>query len=83
MKRIAVEVCVGTHCTMMGALNIMELIGDMQREYRDRDIDIECVKCFGNCKDDRDAPVVMVNGDKITRATSERVMAKISEVINS
>jgi NADH:ubiquinone oxidoreductase subunit E len=81
MKRVKVEVCVGTHCTMMGAMNIIELIDDMKREYQDQEIEVETVKCFQDCKEARVAPVVVINGDKIHNATAERVMAKITEVI--
>lgn len=81
MKKVKVEICVGTHCTMMGAMNILELIDDMKKEYQDQGIEVETVKCYQHCKENRVAPIVKINGDIIENATSERVMAKITEVI--
>lgn len=79
MNTIKVQICAGTHCTMMGAMDIYEIIQNMQSEYENQVIEIDLVKCFGDCKVNQ-APVVMVNDHKITSATSEKVMEYIMKV---
>jgi NADH:ubiquinone oxidoreductase subunit E len=79
MKTVKVAICVGTHCTMMGAMDIYESITEMKEEYQQQHIEVELVKCFGVCKSN-DAPVVLVGDRRITSATSEKVMETIMEV---
>jgi NADH:ubiquinone oxidoreductase subunit E len=79
MKTVKVSICVGTRCTMMGALDIYESVTEMQEEYQGQRIEVELVKCFGVCKS-HDAPVVLVGDRRITSATSEKVMETIMEV---
>ncbi|HYH02978.1 MAG TPA: (2Fe-2S) ferredoxin domain-containing protein, partial [Bacillota bacterium] len=64
MKTVKVQICVGTHCTMMGAMDIYEIVNNMNEEYQEQQIEVEMVKCFGDCKTNQ-APVVMVDGRKI------------------
>jgi len=35
MKNILVEVCAGTHCTMMGAMNIIDAIHSLEEFNQD------------------------------------------------
>ncbi|HOP73662.1 MAG TPA: (2Fe-2S) ferredoxin domain-containing protein [Bacillota bacterium] len=77
MKPVTVQICVGTHCTMMGAMNLYEALQSMQEEGLE--ITIDLVRCFGDCKAN-EAPVVVVNDKKIVSATSEKVMEYIMEV---
>lgn len=79
MKTVKVQICVGTHCTMMGAMHIYDFIQALQSEYSNQEIEVELVKCFGDCKSN-EAPLVFVNGQKIVSATSEKVMETIMEV---
>jgi len=77
MKPVTVQICVGTHCTMMGAMHLYEVLQSMQEEGLE--ITIDLVRCFGDCKTN-EAPVVVVNDKKIVSATSEKVMEYIMEV---
>ncbi len=82
MKTVKVQICFGTHCTMMGAMDIYESVNQLREELIDRQIDIQIVKCFGDCKSNLDAPVVLIDEKKITGATSEKVMAEIMNGVN-
>ncbi len=82
MKTVKVQICFGTHCTMMGAMDIYESINQLRDELIERPIEIQVVKCFGDCKSNQDAPVVLVNEKKITKATREEVMAEIMSGVN-
>ncbi len=77
MKIIPVKICFGTHCTMMGAMDILEAVTEIKETMSDCSIEIEIVKCFGDCNSDRYAPVVVVGGERLNSATTEQVMAKI------
>ncbi len=82
MKTVKVQICFGTHCTMMGAMDLYEAVSQIRDELSDQEIEIQVVKCFGDCKSNLDAPVVLVNEKKITAATSEKVMAEIMSEVN-
>ncbi len=79
MKTILVQICFGTHCTMMGAMDILESVHGMKEEIHDYNIQVEIVKCFGDCKADH-APVVIVDQQRLNSATTDQVMARIMEV---
>lgn len=81
MEKIVVEVCAGTHCTMMGAMNIMDAVASLN-EIRPPmapycDVEVRPVKCMKLCKDGAHGPMVMVSGTLIERAESDAVMAAI------
>lgn len=72
---INLKICMGTHCTMMGNLNIEAAIEGLQEEYPGQ-IEIQPIKCLKFCKNNQ-APVVELNGEIITNATVERVVSEI------
>ncbi|HAE91927.1 NAD(P)H-dependent oxidoreductase subunit E [Tissierella praeacuta] len=74
-----VKICMGTHCTMMGNLNLQENLEDLQLEYPGK-IEIEAVKCLKFCEDNK-APVVELNGKIITNASAEKIISEILEVV--
>jgi NADH:ubiquinone oxidoreductase subunit E len=76
---VRIKVCMGTHCTMMGNLNLQENLESLQIEYPGK-IEIEAVKCLKYCEENG-APVVDINGELIKNATPEIVISKIIEVI--
>lgn len=74
-----VKVCMGTHCTMMGNLNLQESLEELQLEYPEQ-IEIEAIKCLNFCKNDK-APVVELNGEIITNASSEKIISEILQLV--
>lgn len=48
MKKIKIELCTGTSCHLMGALDISVLMERLKREYGDK-IEISLCTCLGNC----------------------------------
>lgn len=76
---VKVKICMGTHCTMMGNLNLQENLEHLQLEYPGQ-IEIEAVKCLKFCENDN-APVVELNGITITNASAEKVISEILEVV--
>lgn len=84
MPKILVEVCAGTHCTMMGAMDIIsavEGLAEMRSELGSEcEIEVRPVPCNHTC-DKRDlAPVVFVDGEMMTNTDTESVMEKVSAI---
>ena len=77
MNTIRVEVCVGTQCTLMGAMDILEALTSLQEVDAALDIAVQPVPCRNLCDDGRQAPVVIINGDVLLQTDSESVMARI------
>jgi UbiD family decarboxylase len=81
MKTVLVKICFGTHCTMMGAMDILESVNEMKAELGEGEVEVEVVKCF-DCKTPANAPIVIVGEQRIIAATAEKVMSKIMEEVN-
>ncbi|WP_353093178.1 NAD(P)H-dependent oxidoreductase subunit E [Tissierella praeacuta] len=76
---VNVKICMGTHCAMMGNLNLQESIENLQSEYPGK-IEIEAVKCLKYCENNK-APVVEINGKIITNASAEKIISQILEEV--
>ncbi|MFP4020240.1 MAG: (2Fe-2S) ferredoxin domain-containing protein [Halanaerobium sp.] len=74
------EICVGSHCSLVGALNILDTLEELQEEYPEQ-IQIERVECMDRCEDIKKAPIVKVDDELITSAQNQMVISKIMERI--
>lgn len=81
-----VKVCVGSHCTLLGSMSILDQIDDLKEiisddsdNYRDEDLEVEAIKCLGFCKntDEKVAPVIVIDDEPMFNATGQIVMEKI------
>lgn len=81
MGKIVVEVCAGTHCTMMGSMDIIDAVHSLEEIRQDIedacDIEVTAVPCMNLCKGSIHGPFVKVDGVQIEQAESEVVMAAI------
>ena len=81
MGTIHVEVCAGTHCTMMGAMNILDAIHSLEELQQQMDnpcnIEVKAVPCMNLCREHVQGPFVRVEDKLIAHAESESVMAAI------
>lgn len=85
MAKITVEVCAGTHCVMMGSMNIIDAVHSLQELSTGHkpacEVEVVAVPCTSQCKqEDVNGPFVKVNGKLIAEAESETVMAAIMDV---
>lgn len=85
MKRLEVKVCACTQCIMNGAMDIVESIESLQKLKNQLRFNAS-IKVIANeslChKNESDiSPLVILNGERIERATSEIVTAKIISII--
>ncbi|NYB74776.1 NAD(P)H-dependent oxidoreductase subunit E [Sedimentibacter hydroxybenzoicus DSM 7310] len=81
-----VKVCVGSNCTLLGAMSILDQIDDLKiiisedsDNYNDEELEVEAIRCLGFCKntDEKVAPIVVIDGETMYNATSQTVMEKI------
>lgn len=86
MKRLDVRVCVCTQCVMCGAMDIVESIESLQklRSQLRFNATINVVANERLCEHDNvdHSPLVIVNGERIEKATSEIVTAKIIGLVS-
>ncbi len=79
---VKIEVCVGSHCALVGGLNILESLEDLKEDYPEQ-IKLKKVECLDVCDDIKRSPVVKVDDEVITAAQSEVVMSKVMERIDT
>lgn len=81
-----VKVCVGSNCTLLGSMSILDQIDDLKDIisedpdcYNNEELEVEAIKCMGFCKKtDKDiAPVVVIDDETMYNATGQAVMEKI------
>lgn len=71
-----VTVCMGSHCVMVGSMNIMTQLEELKESMPEINLELDMVKCLGGCKEGK-APVVIIDGEMIKGASSQDIMAKI------
>ncbi|MGM0438096.1 MAG: (2Fe-2S) ferredoxin domain-containing protein [Bacillota bacterium] len=77
---VKVKICVGSHCSLVGALNILDTLEELKEEYPEQ-IQIKRVECMDRCGDIKNAPVVKVDDELITSAQTQVVISKVMERI--
>lgn len=88
MKEIHIDICCGARCAMMGAFDLLDKIESLKEEIEGQDlifpngsIVVNPVPCTQECKGEKvsKAPIVIIDGEKMTKATAPKVMEKILE----
>lgn len=81
-----VKVCVGSNCTLLGSMSILDQLEDLRDiidedkdNYHNEELEVEAIKCIGYCKEkgEKVAPIVVIDDEPIFRATGQAVMEKI------
>ncbi len=82
-----VKVCVGSNCTLLGSMNILDQLDDLKDiiledadNFSDEELEVEAIKCLGFCKEkekENVAPIVVIDNEPMFNATSQIVMEKI------
>lgn len=87
MKKLEVKVCVCTNCVMNGALDLVDSIESLQKLKTQlrfgAAVKVNATEslCAEHSHGDQ-SPLVIINGEKIEKATSEIVMSKIISMIS-
>lgn len=85
MQKLEVKVCVCTQCVMNGAMDIVESIEGLQKLKNQLRFNMTIKVSANEClceKGDDVAPLVTINSERIEKATSEIVTAKIISLIS-
>lgn len=77
---VNIDICLGSHCSLVGALDVLESLESLQEEYPGQ-ININKVKCMDECDDMSKAPVVKVDDEVIYSAQNQVVLSKVMERI--
>ena len=85
MPKINIDICAGTHCTMMGSMDIIASIESLieLNELSDYELVIRPVPCTNECDHGKFSPIVMVDGETITQADSETIMSVILQKVHT
>ncbi len=81
MEKIKIEICCGTACYLLGAARLMELEGSLPADLAGC-VEIEAKTCLGLCNDESlgGAPYVRINGEALSNATPDAVVARVREI---
>ena len=80
MGKVVIEVCAGTHCSMMGSMDIVtaiESLVELKESGFQCDIDIQIKPCMGVCERGALSPVVRIDGEVLIRAETETIMSRL------
>ncbi len=83
MEKVKVEICCGTACYLLGAVQLMRLEERLPEKLKDK-VEFEAKGCLGLCNDDKlgGAPYVRFNGtEPMAGATPDKVVARIREIL--
>ena len=86
MPKFEVNVCVGTHCTMMGAMDIIaavESLNDLEQIGEDCEILVNHSACNSVCELGSLSPVVTINDKVYTQTDSETIMSEVLELVRA
>lgn len=79
---VNVKICSGSQCMLNGASMMYDVLEDLASDLKEQgyeqEVTLEFTKCLQYCKDDKNlAPVVIVDEEVITKASTQVVMEKI------
>ena len=81
MEQITVKICLGTACFVMGGAELQDLADIIPAKYGDK-VSVEGSTCLELCSNEYSkAPYVLVNDIVVDKATKEKVLSKIEELL--
>lgn len=84
MKKVTVELCMGTTCFVMGSSGLPDFMDMLSPEQRSA-VELKHSPCMGFCKDQKygKAPYARVNNELIASANALKVAEKIREALKA
>lgn len=82
MKKVKVDICVGTTCFVLGAAELQTLDRFLPIEWRDQ-VEIIGSTCQGWCKERNygQAPFVRINDEVMAQATIGAIIERIKQLL--
>ncbi len=78
--KVRVQICVGTACHIMGAADLITIEDLVAEPLRDR-VHVEGISCLGLCRDESHGkpPFVIIDGQTLSEATLDKVLARVEQ----
>ena len=81
MEKVTVKICLGTACFVMGGAELQDLADILPAKYGNK-VTVEGSTCLELCSEEYSkAPFAIVNDVVIEKATKEKVLSKIEELL--
>jgi len=82
-NKIKVRICVGTYCYVMGGHELKEIKNKLPDDLRDK-VYVEASLCLGcdNIKANPEPPYAEINGKLMEKATIEKIVAELRNLLN-
>ncbi|MDY5955520.1 MAG: hypothetical protein SPK06_08850 [Kiritimatiellia bacterium] len=80
--KIAVEICCGTTCYLLGGADLMKLEASLPEAWLEA-VDIRAIPCAETCTRQNigGAPFVRIDGEMMSHATLEKVHARLRAIL--
>lgn len=85
MKKVVVEICMGTTCYVMGSAQLAGMAERLPDEWKEH-VEVKGMRCIGACQKTDDygrAPFVRVNGELIAEADEGKVLMAIRNILEA
>ncbi len=82
MKKITVEICIGTNCYVMGGVDLLELEDKLAPEVAEH-VEIKGTPCIDTCfqQTKQKPPFVRINGKVVSEATVSKIKAELNVLL--
>ncbi len=82
MKKISLEICCGTTCYVLGAASLMHIESLLDPAWASQ-VDVCLIPCMGMCSAENlgGAPYVRIDGEVVSRASIEKILKKLGELV--
>lgn len=78
MKKVRIELCVGTSCHMLGSADLSLVLEYLKQEYEEQ-VEIGYCTCLGVCSK---GPNVKLNGEVLSEVTPEKLRTEVVNILS-
>ena len=78
MKKMKIEICVGTACFVMGSMKLMNIKDKLPEKIAEQ-IELKASLCCELCRNWKDSkpPIALINDELITMASEDKLLGAI------
>lgn len=79
MRKVEIEICMGSSCFARGNARIVYVVQEYIREHpAGEKVSLKGALCFGRCKD---GPIIMINGKEYARLDGPALIDVLDELV--
>jgi len=85
MEKIKIKICVGTHCYVLGAAELIELEDHLSDELKDK-VEISASNCLSNCDNietTKRPPFVEIDGKILEKASIPKIIKELNNILSA